>query len=164
MKLRMLFLSILFISFATQGFSQDFSKLENFPLKEKADFSNAEKQVLECANYLVSKPLDINDENRDFAERFLFAWMTGSPDYTFNIDEKVGKIVELNNSLLGIYLGYATKIALEDKEKSLNGIQLTNKAISMLLDYCKNPDNKVAINESLKKIIDENNGASYQKL
>lgn len=164
MKLRTLFLSFLFIGFAIQSFSQDFSLLSKIPLKEKADFAKAEKQVLECANYLTSNPLDLNDTNRKSAEAFLAVWMTGTPDYTFELDESVGKILDSYNLLFGTFLACATKIALENKDKSLNAKEQTNNAISLLMNYCKNPDNKVVLNDTLKKMIEQNSSSNYQKL
>jgi len=83
MKLRIFFLSLLLTIVASQSFAQKFSKLDEIPLNENADYKKAEKVVLECDKYLTSTPLNNNDSKRNAAEKFINKWMSGTPDYTF---------------------------------------------------------------------------------
>lgn len=155
MKIKILFFSILFFAFGAACFSQDFSQLKNVPLKEKTDFKSAEKKVLECANYLISIPIDNHEEGTVEALKFVFNWMTGTPDYSFAMDDSVGQLLETNRDLLGVYLAYSAKIALENKGEKIKAEELSNKAIRLVLDYCKKTENKVPLNDKLKKMMEK---------
>ena len=57
MKLRIFFLSLLLTIIASQSFAQKFSKLDEIPLNENADYKKAEKVVLQCDKYPITTPL-----------------------------------------------------------------------------------------------------------
>lgn len=149
--------TILSVSFTGKVHMPNFSQLSSIQLNAKADFSNAEAKVLECANYLTSTPMDRSNLNREYAENFLLIWMSGTSDFTFNLNKTVCSIIRSNLSLLGVYFACATKFALENREKSKNKETITKNALSLLLNYCKNPKNKVDQNDLLKAVMNENN-------
>jgi len=163
MKLRMLFLPLMFIIIATQSFSQNFSKLDKILLNGNADYKKAEKVVLECDKFLTTKPLDKDETKRKEAENFINKWMSGTPDYTFNIDASIAEIVGNNAHLLGVYLAYYSKYAIENKGNESDE-DLMKRAITSLFDYCKKPDNKVEMTDTLKKLIKQDRFSRFQSL
>ena len=163
MKLRIFFLSLLFTIIASQSFAQKFSKLDEIPLNENADYKKAEKVVLECDKYLTSTPLNNNDSKRNAAEKFINKWMSGTPDYTFNIDYSLAQIVGNNSHLLGVYLAYYSKYAIENEGKA-DDDELMRRTLTSFIDYCKKPANKVDQTDILKKFIEQQRDSRFQEL
>jgi hypothetical protein len=157
MKTNLILVSLIIFSVTGITYSQDYSNLKDIELKDKTDYPKAEDKVLECANYILSTPMDNNNINRIYAIQFLLRWMGGTPDYTFNIDETIGKITKSEPTLLGVYLACMSKFVLENKDKSNNNDEVNFNSIVMLLNYCDNPSNKVKIKGELKKMIKAKN-------
>ena len=155
MKSKMFNSSVLTMGFAPKHNFRDFSLLSSIQFNCRADYSNAEKKVLECANYLISNPLDRKNLNRGYAESFLALWISGTPDFSFNIDKTACKIVKCNLSLLSIYLAFAVKYMLENRDKVNDENDIYKYVFSMVIGYCNNPQNKVELNDSLKELLNE---------
>jgi hypothetical protein len=77
--------------------------------------------------------------------------MSGTPDYSFTLDQVAGKIIK-DNDLLGQYMAAMAKYALENKAASKNLKLVKLNAITSLLDYCENKDNNMKMTRQLKKL------------
>jgi hypothetical protein len=115
MKTKILLIYLLFISFCITINAQDFTKLDKIQLKDKSDYEKNESLVLECSNYLLNSQFDILDKdlNHTQSQLFIIKWMGGTPDYSFDIDERIGKATKSNSSLLGVYLAASVNIFLK---------------------------------------------------
>jgi len=138
MNSKMLNPSILAIGFAGKSYSEDFSQPSRIQLSCKADYVNAEKKVLECANYLISNPFDRNNLNWESAETFLLLWINGTSDFKFKINKTVCNIIQSNMALVSIYFAYTAKFLLENRDRSTSEKDICDNVLPLLLDYCKN--------------------------
>lgn len=145
--------SVLPVSFAEQNYSQDFSQLSRIQFNCRADYSNAERKILECVYYLTSTPLDVTDTNRGHAEMFLLLWMNGTSDYTFNMNQTVCSIIESNVSLLSTYIAFYAKYVIEHSSKSKDEDEVCKNVVSSLLCYCKNYNINMMLNGLLIDIL-----------
>lgn len=125
------------IGFSSKSYSLDFSQLSRIHFSCEADYVKAEKNVLECADYLTSTPLDMSNVNRGYAETFLLLWMNGTTEYSFNLNKKICKIIESNISLLSLYIAFVTKYVLANKDKLVCEDEICSNVIPLLIDYCK---------------------------
>lgn len=150
-KLILTFLTIFSLSYIT--YSQDYSNLKDVVLKDKKDYPKVEDKVLECSNYILNTPMDYKNLNRLNSLQFLMRWMDGTPDFTFNIDETIGRATKSDQLLLGVYLACMTKFVLENRDKAKDEKDVKYNSIVMLLNYCEVPNNKVDLNRELKKMI-----------
>ncbi len=158
MKLRILLFGLVLLSLSsTTGFSRNFSKLKSIELIERKDYARAESKVLDCCKYILKTPLDEKNKNRNEAIRFLFRWMEGTPDYTFQIDENAAILNQANQALIGVYMAGMTKYVLENRGKSISIEKIKHSTIKTVIGYCQNPGNKVEMNAVLNKWIQENN-------
>ena len=153
MKKRLLSLLTLLLAFCTYTQAQDFSALESLNFKSKEDYKLYEPQVQECASYILAKPADDNDPNRQIALQMLVKWMTGTPDYTFEVDGTFAKLMEKNEALLGLYFASMTKFVLENNDKATDKNEVKYNSYMLLLSYCENSENKVKQTKELKKAI-----------
>jgi len=144
---------ILFLGFAMVCNAQDYSTLKDVELKHKDDFSKAEVKILECSTYILTTPMDDENTNRINAMQFMFRWMDGTPDYTFYLDETVGKLAQTSDALLGVYMACMCRYVLENKEKAKDDKDVKYNSVLMLIDYSQDPHHNVEITGELKNLI-----------
>lgn len=169
MKTKTLFLTLFLLASVFSVKAQDYSKLDQIPLKDKSDYPKNENLALECAKYILDSPIDVmsKDLNHTNATLFLIKWMSGTPDYTFTVDETAGKILKTNSDLLVIYFAASVKYVLENKDMASNDKEVKLNTITILLTYCEDPSKNVKLNGELKKMIkakNENTLREYLKL
>ena len=149
-KIALLFVFLFTLQFTT---SQNFAELGSYEFTTIESYKTEQDKVLQCANYLFTTPANVNELNRLISLQYIMKWMTGTPDYTFEIDTKAMELTKGNDDLLGLYFAAMTKIVLENKGDKLSNEELYNKAENMLVNYCANPDFKMKPSRKIKKII-----------
>jgi hypothetical protein len=167
MKTKFFVSVILFFGFVMGCNSQDYSKLKDIELKEKEDYTKAEARILECSKYILTTPMDDENTNRINALQFIFRWMDGTPDYTFTLDETVGKIAQTSDALLGVYMACMCRYVLENKDKAKDEKDVKYNSVLLLIDYSKDPNNKVEVSGELENLIkakDEHRLKEYIKV
>jgi hypothetical protein len=167
MKTKFFISAILLLGFIMVCNAQDYSKLKEIDLKDKEDFGKAEGKILECSKYVLTTPMDDENTNRINALQFLFRWMDGTPDYTFTLDETVGKLAQTSDALLGVYMACMCRYVLENKEKAKDVNEVKYNSILMLIDYSSDPNNKVEVSGELENLIrakDEHRLKEYVKV
>jgi hypothetical protein len=162
MKTKFFVSVILFFGLVMGCTAQDYSKLKDITLKGKEDCAKAEKQVLECSEYVLTTPLDDQNNNRMDALKFIFRWMDGTPDFMFNLDESIGKLVNSNEELLGVYMACMSKFVLGNRDKAKDQDEVKYNSILMLIDYAQKPENSVEISGELQKLIDAKKDGSLK--
>lgn len=134
--------------------AQDFEKIAGIEFKQKSDFKSYETEVLQCANYILQQPNDKDNVNRLLSLQTVIKWMSGTPDYTFAIDESIGAVMKKNDDVLGVYMAAMTKFVLENPDQAKDQSAVKLNAFAYLLDYCANPVNKIKQTKELEKAIE----------
>ena len=130
--------------------SQDFDDYMDIKLESEEDYIACEDKVIECASYMLSKPVDSGDKSRMTASAFVFVWMVGAP-YTFIIAEWILPLSKKQDGLLLVYLAAIVKYTLENKEMDEADIQLGTA--NLIYDYCKELRNNVKQKGAIKKFV-----------
>ena len=154
-----LLFSILLFLTANNVFSQSLPKYDEIKLETKEDFNDAANNAaLQASNYLLSTPMDSKSIDRLKSLQFIIKWMSGTPDFSFTLDEQATKFAKNNDDLLGLYMAAMTKYVLENKTESKNQNKIKLNAVKLIIQYSKDTKNNVKINKELKKAIeaDEN--------
>jgi hypothetical protein len=152
--MKTLFLGLLLGVLSPVAFAQSLPDFDAIKLEKKEDFNPAaDNAALQAANYLLSTPLDKNSVNRLRAVQYVLKWMSGTPNYTFDIDERAAKFTKKDTDLLGLYLAAMTKFVLEDKASAKDQNKIKLNALKSVAAYAKDKANKVKLNSELKKII-----------
>ena len=150
-------LSLSLALFVLNVFGQDYSKLANATFPNAESYKTSEKQVLECANYIINNPYNSKDLNRLNAFLYIMNWMEGTPDYMFDIDAKAVKWMKNKLELNAVYFAAMTKVALENSGPKFSADEITNKAIDILVTYCSKPENNIKPTRAIKKILKKRN-------
>ncbi|MCX2745352.1 hypothetical protein OO013_15850 [Mangrovivirga sp. M17] len=119
--------------------------------KKGEDYKKAEKEVLQACNYLLDNPIDKEEGKRQQLFQFIFQWMSGTPDHTFELDEEIAKLYGNKEEILGIYLVSAAKVSIENNNFTKENLK--KKAINMTVDYCAMEENNIKPSKEIKKLI-----------
>ncbi len=141
--------------FCNISFGQNFSELAEFEFESAESYKPAESQVLLCANYLFDNPTNIAELNRLNSIQYIMKWMTGTPDYTFDIGEKAMELTKGNSDLLGLYMAAMSKVVIENNDGKLSSDGLYTRAEKILVDYCSVSENNIKPSKKIKKLLKE---------
>jgi hypothetical protein len=150
MKKPFVTLVICFVSYF--AFAQTLPDFKAIKIENAADCRTVEPQVLQAANYNLSTPFSSKDITRLEALSFLIRWMSATPDFQFNIDQSVGKMMKGNDDVLGLYMAAMAKYVLENKSTSKDQDLIKVNAVTSILTYAENPVNNFKLTKNLKKL------------
>jgi uncharacterized protein YfaS (alpha-2-macroglobulin family) len=128
------------------------SPYNDIVLEQKEDYKNAERDILKAANYLFGSPYDKDDLDRLYAIEFIMKWMSGTPNYNFQLSEKYSKPFSGETDLIGLYMAAMAKYALENKEKKADPETINLAAVKIVLGYSSKASNKLKQTSELKKM------------
>lgn len=117
----------------------NFSKVK---VKTKEEVKEAEPQILEACDYMLSHKYDDKDYTFLSAQSLLIKWMEKT-EYTFMLNEKMMECCTKKNNLLGIYLAALAKGQLAyESDFAKNGV----------LEFVKYVTNEVMRVKKIKSI------------
>ena len=148
--MRKLLLLLIFSLTGIASFTQ--STYANIKLEAKEDYQQAEPSVLKASDYLFTSKYDKDDLERLYAIEFIMKWMGGTPDFSFEMNEKFMKPFVEETDLLGLYMGAVAKFAIEHKEQVKDANAINLNAVKMVIDYSNKPANNLKQTGELKKL------------
>jgi hypothetical protein len=148
--MRKFLLLITLTIFAIVSFAQ--SAYSDVKLDAKTDYQLAETSVLKATTYLFTSKYDTDDLERLYAIEFIMKWMQGTPDFSFEIDEKFTKPFLHETDLLGLYMGAIAKFALEHRDQAKDAAKLNLIEVKMVIDYSNKASNNLKQTGELKKM------------
>ena len=159
--LLLLIASVLSFSVAAAQTPPNFDLIK---LEHSADYKPASPFALQTANYLLSTPLKVDNPDRIKSLQFIYKWMTGTPDYSFRLDEAANTIFKGNNELMGIYMASMVKYSLENKAEAKDPKAVKLNSILGTIAYCEKKENNVKPSKSLKKLLEARDKGELDKL
>ena len=132
---------------------QNFTQINNYEFETEESYNTEKNKVLMCADYLFNNPSNKAEANRLISIQYILKWMTGTPDYTFDLGEKSMELTKGNSDLLGLYMAAMSKVVIENKDEKLDAEEIYNRAEELLVNYCSNSENKMKPSKKIKKII-----------
>ncbi|MBC7687400.1 MAG: hypothetical protein H7211_04395 [Aquabacterium sp.] len=136
------------------AFAQTVPNFDIVKLEHAPDYKAAEPIALQASTYLLTTPFEKSNKDRLKSLSFIIKWMSGTPNYSFTMQEVADKILKGNNDLLGLYMVAMAKYALENKASSKDPKLVKLNAITSLLTYCENPVNNLRMTKQLKKLAE----------
>lgn len=84
-------------------------------------------------------------------------------DYSFNIDESIGKLIEENQTILNIYMACMTKYVLENKDKAKNDAAVKYGSFLLLASYCEDSSKGVKQGNEIAKLVTAKNNNTLRQ-
>ncbi len=116
------------------------------------DYRKHEEVVARIAEYLLSIPLNDTSPKTKAASASLVKWMTGTPDYHFELDGTLASFTEDNEKLLVPILASMTSYILRNKDKADDKRDVKLNGYIIFLDYCQNRAD-IKLTKELKKAV-----------
>lgn len=157
-------LPVFFIFVAACSFGQTVPDFDHIKLVQASDYAAAEPFVLQTSRYLLSTPFQKNNTNRVKSIQFIVKWISGTPNYSFTLDDTAGKAAKGDGDLLGIYIAAMTKYSLENKAAAKDPKLVKLNALISLIDYCGNKDNNLKMTKQLKKLAEAREKGELEQL
>lgn len=133
-------------------------------LKTKEDYAKYEQDVINGYNWLMKTPIDLEPTKRKELNAFLMQWMTGSPNVSIELSQKIVTYMDCGECLM-MFMGGWTKYALESKDfknKVKGNLAGTESVIKFYLLNKKSLGKNTAI-EKFIKLKEENKLEEYIK-
>lgn len=155
--------TILLISLSTLCFAQTKTDFSSIRLENEEDYKKSEATVLDASDYILSTPVEAENKQRIYAIQFILAWMEGTPDYKFSLDDLDKLDNDVNQST--VFLAALAKYTIENKslteEADYKGIR--DGAFRLFLKYAINSENNLNKKTKLKKLIKAYNSNELSK-
>lgn len=155
-KRNYLTLLLALILFSMNSYAQDFSGLDMNSMKTAKDYNDAEVKVLECSNYLLATPMDVDKLSRGTIINYVVKWMEGTPRQTFSVDDEVNALTRESNDRFMLYFVAMAKAVLDNPSKDLSEDEIHEIATNHLIDYCLKPENNLPPTKRMLKIDKKN--------
>jgi len=91
------------------------SKNVTYSLETKEDYAKYEQEVINAYNWLIKTPLGTEVSNRKSVNAFLIKWLTGSPNVSIELSDKIVTYLDCGECLT-VFMGGWAKYALESKD------------------------------------------------
>ena len=149
----------LFIAIAGEEFipplypPEQFFQLPNMELNDEIDCRLMEPQILLCAGYILSTPVNAADKNRTYAINAVKRWMLETPDYSYNIEKNVAKILDKEGNVMSVFVTAMTQFSIENPDKGNDSQAVSWYAWNTVLDYVSTPANNIKLTGEIKKMI-----------
>ncbi|MBV6485108.1 MAG: hypothetical protein KFKLKKLM_01661 [Flavobacteriales bacterium] len=126
-------------------------------------FSEYDTHILECANCILSKPLNNISNNRMNCMIHIIKYMGNNHHVEF-IDVYPRKILMGNSKKMVVFMATIVKNHIETKENPLSEKDFFIKVLAEFIQYCENPEKKVTrFNREMKKVVALKNSGELSK-
>ena len=146
---------LLFICFYNISVCQTAYPYQDIKLEKPSDYKETEPLALLAATFILTTPFVEVDTDRSGALQFLSSWISGTKDYSFNMQGIVADIGSDKN-LLSIFVAAMVKYSLENKQASVNPLTVELNAAKMVITYCDDPKNNFKLKKKSRKLLEKN--------
>lgn len=147
--------ALFFILNSNAALCQVYYPYKDIKLEKPSDYKETEPMALSAATFILTTPFAEFDEARSGALAFLSTWITGTKDYSFNMQGIVADIGDDKN-LLSIFVAAMVKYSLENKAASVNPLTVELNAAKLVIAYCDDPKNKFKLKKKSRKLLEKN--------
>lgn len=146
---------LFFICISNISFCQTAYPYQDIKLEKPSDYKETEPLALSAATFILTNPFVEVDAGRGGALAFLSTWITGTKDYSFNMQGIIADI-SMDANLLSIFVAAMVKYSLENKVASVNPLTVELNAAKMVIAYCDDPKNNFKLKKKYRKLLEKN--------
>jgi len=130
---------------------------KDYQLKTKEDYGKYEQDVIDGYNWLMKTPVGENPQKRKEISAFLMKWMSGSPNVSLELSEKIVTYMDCGDCLMVFMSGW-TNYALETKDFN-NKFKGNLAGTKSVIEFYKKNKKALGKNKAIEKFmkLDEDN-------
>jgi hypothetical protein len=140
---------------ATQLNAQDCNQIKRAKIQNA---NEVEDCVLECANKILSTPLQNKTEDYFISQKFVLLWMEKTK-YEFKLGEGFSTLTKGDNQLelSAVFFASLAKAAITEKK------DFQIPALKLYAEYLKNDKNGIKLSSKQKKFLTDVEAGSFEK-
>lgn len=151
---KIVFLFVVLIG-SSKTFSQELPKWEDIVLVQPSHYNaEAESAALAAANYILGTLPENGNTTRVRASAYLLRWISGTPDYAFEIQPEAAKLTYKNTWVLPVYLAAMSRYSMEHKKESKDLKKVQENALKGVAIYMRGFKKALKLNSTHKKFIE----------
>jgi hypothetical protein len=140
-----------FVCVAAQIKAQTFEVPVDYVLDSTADFGQYEQSVIDCFNWLMEAPCNVDLVKREAASTFLNKWIEGTPSVIVTINANVLTYMDTSPDLILIFMGgWAVHTLQSEDDNDVSGSLSGTYAV---LDYYNKNIDFLRKDEHIDKLI-----------
>ncbi|AOR29275.1 hypothetical protein FORMB_22570 [Formosa sp. Hel1_33_131] len=128
----------------------DNSDSSEITLVTKEDYAKYEQKVIRDYNWLFETPIDVNPEKRKETNAFLMQWMSGSPNVSIELSEKITPYLDCSECLM-IFMAGWSKYTLETKK--FNKFKANLTGTESVIEFYLFNKSKIGENKKIEKFV-----------
>jgi len=98
--------------------AQHYTVPSEYSFNEPSEYENYRLNLIEAVNWLEITGLSQENEKRTKANKFIVDWVSGSPDVSVDISEKIVVFTEKNPELLTAFMGGWARLVIKDPTRA----------------------------------------------
>jgi hypothetical protein len=147
--------------FVNYTFSQDFDVPKEYQFTAKEDYSRYEKDIIAGAKWLVTTPLNEQQDKRKEVSMFVVKWINGSPTVNVEINPTIMDFEEKNRGMLTIYMASSAKYVLENNYST--DMRAKHKAALRHMISVYNSGKGIQKDRKMEKLIKSDEGGKLDE-
>lgn len=160
MKNLILTISLIFFLSISLNAQTKFEIPENLSLKTNSDYAKYNNDVVNAAKWLEETDLDKETAKRKQVNAFIIQWVSGTPDISVDITERLTKLYGENTELMVLYLASYSRNYIENKDAT-KFTAMKAGLISIINVYKKGTD--IVKNKEMNKAVKANDNNLLDK-
>lgn len=124
---------------------------KDYQLKTKEDYAKYEQDVIDGYNWLMKTSVGENPQKRKEISAFLMQWMSGSPNVSLELSEKIVTYMDCGDCLM-IFMSGWTNYALETKDFN-NKFKGNLAGTKSVIEFYKKNKKTLGKNKSIEKFM-----------
>ncbi|NRA93647.1 MAG: tetratricopeptide repeat protein [Psychroserpens sp.] len=131
-------------------FGKEVSTEKTYKLEKPEDYAQYEDEIVAMVNWLSNTPVSEMPDTRKEINAFLLSWLTGSPDITIEISEKIVSYTDCGECLF-LFMGGWAKYSIESDDNNAFNANLAGTKTAIKF-YRKNKK-ELGKNKAIEKLI-----------
>jgi TPR repeat protein len=123
---------------------------KTYKLEKPEDYAQYESDIVAMVNWLVSTPMNEDVETRKGISGFVVSWLTGSPDITIEVSEKIVTYMDCGECLV-LFMGGWAKYSIESKD--MDAVKGNLAGTETVIEFYKLNKKEIGKNKEIEKLI-----------
>ncbi len=128
---------------------QEFEVPENYSLKKASDYEEHKEDVIAAVHWLENTPAGEQESKRKEVNAFVITYVTGAPDVSVMISEKIVTFMDCPDCLV-LFMGGWTVYALENGDDPVKGAMA---GLDAVMNYYEANKAVLGKNKNIEKFI-----------
>lgn len=137
---------------STSVFSQKVNVPQDFDVENKEDCHLFIDDFINCFNWLMKNPANLNPNLKKEVNSFLLKWMVACPQVKITLDARIANFISESNDYMMVFTGGWAKYSLENNDTK-NQVQGNIAGLNAVIEYYTKNKSVLGKSKNIEKYI-----------